>query len=174
LTAAGEPVELSSAIELASVQAPEPAPGGLVVVDAQAREGPPFFTSATLYLERILAAAAERHSDDAGLALPARLAPFDVVITPVNYSDATLKEAADSFYRDCQAARLDVLLDDRDERPGVKFNDADLIGIPYRITIGRKVSEGLVEVYRRAAKTKTEVRMADAVELVRNWRTEDD
>ena len=77
-----------------------------------------------------------------------------------------MREAGERLYNDLQRAGLDVLLDDREERAGVKFKDADLIGIPYRITIGKKVSDGLVELFDRRTKTTEDVKLKDAVERV--------
>ncbi|HKR61658.1 MAG TPA: His/Gly/Thr/Pro-type tRNA ligase C-terminal domain-containing protein, partial [Pyrinomonadaceae bacterium] len=71
--------------------------------------------------------------------------------------------AGESLYKDLHRAGLEVLLDDRDERAGVKFKDADLIGIPYRITVGKKISEGLVELFDRKTKSSEEVKLADVV-----------
>ena len=81
--------------------------------------------------------------------LPAAIAPFDVVITPANISDPAQRQAAQAIYQGCLEQGLDAILDDRDERPGVKFKDADLIGIPLRIVIGKKLSAGLVELVDR-------------------------
>ena len=72
-----------------------------------------------------------------------------LVITPVNYADPAQKAAADQIYADCIGTGIDTLLDDREERPGVKFKDADLIGVPYRVTLGKKLSEGHVELVDR-------------------------
>jgi prolyl-tRNA synthetase len=77
-----------------------------------------------------------------------------------------LRETADNLYKDLQRAGLEVLLDDRDERAGVKFKDADLIGIPYRITIGKKVADGLVEIFERQTKTSEDVKLSEAVSRV--------
>jgi prolyl-tRNA synthetase len=101
-------------------------------------------------IERILTAAIEQSHDERGFWLPASIAPFHVVITVINSKDAKQAEAAAQVARDLEAAGLDVLLDDCDERPGVKFNDADLIGVPFRVTVGKKASEGKVEVVIRS------------------------
>ena len=74
-----------------------------------------------------------------------------------------LREAGEKLYVDLQRAGLDVLLDDRDERAGVKFKDADLIGIPYRVTLGKKVGEGVVELFDRKAKTNVDVKLSEVV-----------
>ncbi len=105
-------------------------------------------------VNRIVASAieSEQGHDDQGVIWPKSIAPYHVVITPIRY-EGTMKEAADKLYGELAAAGLDVLLDDRDERPGVKFNDADLIGIPLRITIGDKgLAKGELEFKPRAAK----------------------
>jgi prolyl-tRNA synthetase len=80
--------------------------------------------------------------------------------------DEKLRETGEKLYKDLTRAGLDTLLDDRDERAGVKFKDADLIGIPYRITIGKKVSEGVVELFTRATKSSNDVKLADVVSQV--------
>ena len=104
--------------------------------------------------ERILSAAVEQCHDDKGIIFPATIAPFDVIIVPVSMEDSRLVETADRFYEELRAAGLEVLYDDRSERPGVKFNDADLVGIPVRITLGtKKLAQGLAEVtVRREAR----------------------
>ena len=122
---------------------------GLRVLDANGKEVAPIMGSYGMGLERILTAAIEQNHDQFGIVLPAPIAPFEVVITPVNMKKDDQREAAESTYRRCRELGLDALFDDRRERPGVKFNDADLVGIPYRITIGKKVSEG----YGRAGRS---------------------
>jgi prolyl-tRNA synthetase len=113
--------------------------------------------SYNLYLERVLSAAVELHHDQDGMALPAAIAPFDVIITPVSIADAAQRSASEEIYESCRKMDLDTLFDDRDERPGVKFKDADLIGIPYRITIGKKLAGGMVEVVERRSKKREDV-----------------
>ena len=101
-------------------------------------------------IERILTAAVEQSNDENGFSLPLSIAPFEVVICPINIKDdVQLKTAVDIANR-LESEGFDVLLDDRDERPGVKFKDADLVGIPYRVNVGKKVTEGTVEVVRRS------------------------
>jgi prolyl-tRNA synthetase len=99
---------------------------------------------------RILAATIEQSHDDNGIIWPDNLAPFNVVIIPVNYEDTKIKETTDTLYKELISKGIDVLVDDRDERVGIKFKDADLIGIPYRITIGEKsLEKGFVELKAR-------------------------
>lgn len=104
-------------------------------------------------VERIIAAAVELYNDDNGIIWPLSIAPFSLVITPVNVKDEKLMAIARKIYDQLNNAGIDVLLDDRDERPGVKFKDADLIGIPFRMTIGKSVEKGEIELFKRADKT---------------------
>ena len=99
---------------------------------------------------RILAAIIEQSHDDNGIIWTDNVAPFEVVIVPINYADEKTKEMTDKIYKELSTKGLDVLIDDRDERAGIKFKDADLIGIPYRITIGEKnLLNGNVELKAR-------------------------
>jgi prolyl-tRNA synthetase len=103
-------------------------------------------------IERILSSAVELYHDDDGIIWPPAIAPFSVIVTPVNYKDA-VKAAADRLYDELRTSGIDVLLDDRAERPGVKFKDADLIGIPYRVVLGaEKLSKGQAELFNRATR----------------------
>lgn len=98
-------------------------------------------------VSRIVAAAIEQNHDGNGIIFPAAIAPFDLIVLPVNINDQSLRQAAEDIYRDLQSKGWDILLDDRDERAGIKFKDADLIGVPFRVTIGKRFSnEGLVEI----------------------------
>jgi len=90
--------------------------------------------------------------------LPVSIAPFQVVVTPANNSDAAQMEAARSIYESCLALGLDALLDDRDDGPGVKFKDADLIGIPWRVVVGKKLAAGKVELVERKTRQSVDVR----------------
>ena len=136
---------------------------GLRVLGENGKEITPIMGSYGIGIERILTCAVELYHDKDGMALPAAIAPFVVVITPVNYGEALQKEAADLLYAACTKAGIDALLDDRDERPGVKFKDADLIGIPYRVTIGKKLSDGKVEFVERRTRSSEEVLLHGAV-----------
>jgi prolyl-tRNA synthetase len=135
---------------------------GLKVLDQDGKEVTVIMGSYGIGVERILCAAIELFHDESGMSMPASIAPFQVVITPVYYSDPAQKEAAEQLYKECKALGIDALLDDRDERPGVKFKDAELIGIPYRITIGKKLPQGIVEVVTRRTKSAEEVTVAGA------------
>ncbi len=135
---------------------------GLRVLNAEGKEVTPIMGSYGIGIERILSSAVELYADADGMALPAAIAPFHVVITPVNISDAAQKQGSEELYAACRALGLDPLLDDRDERPGVKFKDADLIGVPYRITVGKKLARGLVELVERRTKQIAEIGVAEA------------
>jgi prolyl-tRNA synthetase len=121
-------------------------------------------------VDRLLWAAAEQHRDEDGLVLPASIAPVDVIVTPVNVATEVQRKVAVEIAEAAKAAGLVVLLDDRDERPGVKFKDADLIGAPWRVTVGKKVEQGFVEVVERRSKQKTDVPVGDAGDFIRTRR----
>ncbi len=104
-------------------------------------------------VERIMAAAVELYNDAQGIIWPLSIAPFSIVITPVNTQDKNHVDTATRIYEELQMAGVDVLLDDRDERPGVKFKDADLIGIPYRLTVGKALEKGELELFTRKDKS---------------------
>jgi prolyl-tRNA synthetase len=137
---------------------------GASVLNQDGKEVPIVMGSYGIGVERILASAIELHHDDDGIIWPKAIAPFDCIVTITNMKQDELRAAGEKLYADLQRGGLDVLLDDRDERAGVKFKDADLIGIPYRITIGKKVADGVVELFERNTKTTTDIRLADVVE----------
>ncbi|MGC9944774.1 MAG: proline--tRNA ligase [Bryobacteraceae bacterium] len=140
---------------------------GLHVTNAEGAEVTPIMGSYGIGIERILSAAIELYHDQDGMRLPAAIAPFTVVVTPVNMADAAQAKAADEIYRACRGLGLDTLLDDRDERPGVKFKDADLIGVPFRVTVGRKVTAGLVELVERRSRKTVEVAVGEVAARVK-------
>lgn len=139
---------------------------GLKVTSEAGEEVTLIMGSYGIGVERILCAAIELYADKDGISMPPSIAPFEVVITPVNYADANQKRASDDLLAACKASGLDAVLDDRDERPGVKFKDADLVGVPYRITIGKKLAQGLVEVVERRTKQSTDVAVGEAAQYV--------
>ena len=146
---------------------------GARVLDVNGKEVTPIMGSYGIGIERILTAAIEQSNDKNGFWLPASIAPFTVVVTVTNVSDAALAEAGEKLAAELEAAGLDVLLDDRDERAGVKFKDADLVGIPYRINVGKKVAGGFVELVRRSTSTSVDVALQDVVAAVKA-RVEED
>ena len=106
---------------------------------------------------RIVQAAIEQNHDDNGICWPIQISPFEVVLIPTNLKDPIQKELTDQIYSDFRKNKIDVLLDDRDERAGIKFKDADLIGIPFQIIIGRDSINKEVEFTSRAKKSKIKV-----------------
>jgi prolyl-tRNA synthetase len=136
---------------------------GATVLNADGKEVPVIMGSYGIGVERILTAAIEQNHDADGIIWPRSITPFDVVVTVTNIKDEKLRDAGEKLYTDLQHAGLEVLLDDRDERAGVKFKDADLIGIPYRITIGKKISDGAVELFDRRAKQSEDVSLQEIV-----------
>ena len=118
---------------------------------------------------RLLGAAIEQNHDDKGIVWPDAIAPFSVVLTPIGYGKSQhVRQAADQLYAELQSSGVDVLLDDRDERPGVMFAEMELIGIPHRITIGeRGLKEGKVEYLNRRSLQTTSIPVADAFAFVR-------
>ena len=140
---------------------------GLRVLNADGKEVTPIMGSYGIGIERILSAAIELFHDKDGMILPAAIAPFQVVITPANSSDAAQAEAARGIYQQCLALGIDTLLDDRDERPGVKFKDADLIGVPWRIVVGKKLASGMVELVERKTRQAADVAVGEAAAVVK-------
>ena len=118
---------------------------------------------------RCLAAAIEQGNDENGIILPVSIAPYEAVVVPVNAKDEEQMKLAEKIYEDLKAAGIDVLLDDREERAGVKFKDADLIGIPLRIVAGKKSSEGMVEYKLRKNGELKEFATDDAVKYATEY-----
>jgi len=137
---------------------------GARVLDKNGKEVTPIMGSYGIGIERILTAAVEQGNDNDGFWLPTAIAPFEIVVAPVNTKDEAVKNAAEDIAERLEAAGFDVVLDDRDERPGVKFKDADLVGIPFRITVGKKVTEGTVEVVLRETREVRDVTISAIVE----------
>ena len=141
---------------------------GATVLTPDGKPVPIIMGSYGIGVERIITAAIEQNHDDSGIIWPKSLSPFDVIITVTNMKDDSLRVAGEKLYKDLQRAGLDVLIDDRDERAGVKFKDAELIGIPYRITIGKKIADGMVELFERATKTSEDVKLSEIVARVQD------
>src|SRR6266404_183581 len=127
---------------------------GATYLDAEGRERPVEMGCYGIGISRLVAAAIEQNNDANGIIWPFSIAPFHVLLLPINYKDKAIQEVSDRLYQELQKRGIEVLLDDRDERPGVKFKDADLIGIPLRLTVGAKgLEKGRVELrWRRDGK----------------------
>ncbi len=147
---------------------------GASVLNRDGKETAPIMGSYGIGIERILTAAIEQsagqfaaqgHADT--YALPASIAPFQVVVTITNVREAELLAAGENIAQQLSAAGFDVLLDDRDERAGVKFKDAELIGVPFRIAIGKKLAEGKVELLNRLTNHTDDIPTAESVQYLR-------
>jgi prolyl-tRNA synthetase len=140
---------------------------GAVVLDEKGEGRPIVMGSYGIGIQRTMAAVVERHHDEAGIVWPLSVAPYEVVITQVNAKDAGTSDAAGALYDALLQEGIEVLLDDRDERPGVKFKDADLVGIPYRVTVGPKgLKDGKVELVRRKTRQTRSVELQKAAKSV--------
>ena len=139
---------------------------GARVLLADGTEVPIIMGSYGIGVERAMAAAVESSHDEAGIAWPVSIAPFHVVVTPVNIKDQELFGTAERIYDELTGSGVETLLDDRDERAGVKFNDADLIGVPYRITIGKKIKEGKVELMTRSSRQSEDIAIESVVSVI--------
>ena len=139
---------------------------GANVLTADGKSVPIIMGSYGIGVERIITAAVEQSHDGDGIVWPKSITPFDVVVTITNIKDDKLRDAGEKLYQELQSAGLEVLLDDRDERAGVKFKDADLIGIPYRITLGKKIADEAVELFDRRAKQSQDLKLVEVVATV--------
>jgi prolyl-tRNA synthetase len=140
------------------------------VLDEQGKALTMFMGCYGIGVTRVVAAAIEQNHDANGILWPEAIAPFQVVLVPINYQKSTLvQQTADTLYQQFNAAGIDVLLDDRDARPGVKFADSELMGIPHRIVIGeRGLAAGNLEYRHRSETESTEIPMADPVGYIRH------
>ena len=143
---------------------------GARVLDRNGKEVAPIMGSYGIGIERILTAAVEQNNDENGFWLAPSIAPFDVVVVSTNSKDEAIRSASEEIARQLETAGYDVLLDDRDERPGVKFKDADLVGIPFRINVGKKVTEDTVEVVQRSTLQREDVKISVITEYFRGLR----
>jgi prolyl-tRNA synthetase len=134
-----------------------------VYLDENGKEQPMVMGSYGIGLDRTMAAIIEQNHDENGIIWPISVAPYHVIIVPVNPTEEVQMKIAEDTYAKLQSAGVQVIFDDRNERPGVKFKDADLIGIPIRITVGRKAGEGIVEYKLRKSKEVKEITVDEAV-----------
>jgi prolyl-tRNA synthetase len=163
----GQPLGISTAVEVGHIfklgyKYSESM--GARVLDKNGREVTVIMGCYGIGIERILTAAVEQSNDENGFCLPSQIAPFEVIVTPTNVGDPKLKTTAEEIAGQLEATGFDVLLDDRDERPGVKFKDADLVGVPFRINVGKKVTEGTVEAVQRSTGRAQDVTIAAITE----------
>ena len=143
---------------------------GATYLDAEGRERPIEMGCYGIGISRLVAATVEQNHDDNGIIWPLSIAPFQVLLLPINYNDEATGEAADLLYGELRQRGLEVLLDDRDERPGVKFKDGDLIGIPLRITIGTKgLQKGSLELRWRREGKSIDIPVTGAAQTIHSY-----
>jgi prolyl-tRNA synthetase len=140
---------------------------GATYLDADGQERPVVMGCYGIGVGRTAAAAIEQHHDTDGIVWPLPIAPLQVMVVPVNVADRRSWETAQAIHDGLEAAGIEALLDDRDERPGVKFKDADLIGLPLRVTIGKDLAQGEVELMARRVRRTIKVQVAEIVPRLR-------
>lgn len=165
----GKPLKVTRGIEVGNIfqlGTKYSKPMNAVYLDADGKAKPYIMGCYGIGISRTAAAAVEAHHDDWGIKWPLAIAPYHVVIVPVSTKDELQMNVATKMYEELLAAGVEAVLDDRDERPGVKFKDADLIGFPFRITVGKTINEGNVEFVVRATGEKTAIKPENAVKNV--------
>ncbi|TCS93174.1 proline--tRNA ligase [Hazenella coriacea] len=139
------------------------------VLDPQGKEQPFIMGCYGIGVSRIVASIVEQHHDEHGITWPMEVAPYTVHLIAVNMKNEEQAKVAEELYQELQKARLEVLFDDRPERAGVKFKDADLLGIPVRVTVGAKVGDGIVEIKCRKTGDTQEIRVQEVTNELLNW-----
>jgi len=165
----GGPLRVEQVIEVANIfklGTKYTVPLGATILDESGQERPIVMGSYGIGPARVAAAAVEQGNDEKGIIWPKRIAPFDVCLVQVHAKDPVQTDVASALHDALAQAGLEVLWDDRDERPGVKFADAELIGCPVRVTVGKKAGEGVVEVEPRSGGSREEVAATGAVARV--------
>lgn len=137
---------------------------GALFVDENGEEKPIVMGCYGIGITRVMAAAVEQNHDENGIIWPVEIAPFEVIVIPVNVKNEEIRSVAERVYRELRSAGFDVLIDDRNARPGFKFKDADLIGIPYQVIVGKRASEGIVELKERKTGERKEVKVDEVLE----------
>ena len=140
---------------------------GCIYLDNNGKEHSMVMGCYGIGVSRVLAAIIEQYHDDDGIIWPTIVAPYKIIVVPTKANDEELMSVANKIYDDLTKAGCEVLIDDRNERPGVKFKDADLLGIPLRITVGRRAGEGIVEVKRRDSAETSEITVEEAINLAK-------
>ena len=171
----GKPLKVTKGIEVGNIfklGTKYSKPMNAVYLDQNGKSHPYIMGCYGIGISRTAAAAVEAHYDEHGIKWPISIAPYHVVIVPVNIKDELQMQVAEKMYEDLKKAGVEVVLDDRDERAGVKFKDADLIGFPYRVTVGKTISEGFVEYKTRETgeieKVTPETATEHLIEIVKN------
>ena len=165
----GKPLKVTRGIEVGNIfqlGTKYSKPMNAVYLDANGKAQPYVMGCYGIGISRTAAAAVEAHYDDHGIKWPLAIAPYHAIVIPVSTKDETQMKVAEDIYKTLLKHGVEAVIDDRDERPGVKFKDADLIGFPYRITIGKSISEGLVEFKTRHSDETTNITPEQAAEIV--------
>lgn len=165
----GKPLKVTRGIEVGNIfqlGTKYSQPMNAVYLDANGKTQPYIMGCYGIGVTRTAAAAVEAHHDEWGIKWPISIAPYHAVVVPVSTQDAEQMNVANEIYEKLLSSGVEVVLDDRNERPGVKFKDADLIGFPFRITIGKTIADGKVEFVERSNGEKTEMTPQDAIDKV--------
>ena len=163
----GKPLQVTKGIEVGNIfklGTKYSKPMNAVYTDINGKTHPYVMGCYGIGISRTAAAAVEAHYDEHGIKWPIAIAPYHVVIVPVNIKDELQMKVANEMYEKLQSAGIEVVLDDRDERAGVKFKDADLIGFPYRVTVGKTINDGFVEFKVRETDEQEKFTPQEAVE----------
>ncbi|HIP86691.1 MAG TPA: proline--tRNA ligase, partial [Aquifex sp.] len=163
----GKPLKLSRGLEIGHIfllGTRYSEPMNAYFVDKNGKEKPIVMGCYGIGVSRLMAAIVEQSYDENGIIWYPNVAPFELEILPLNMSDETQKQVAEKLYNQALERGIDVIIDDRDERAGFKFKDADLIGIPIRIVVGRKAKDGLVEIQIRKTGEKIDVPVDSALD----------
>ena len=167
----GKPLKVTRGIEVGNIfqlGTKYSKPMNAVYLDANGKTQPYIMGCYGIGVTRTAAAAVEAHHDEWGIKWPLAIAPYHVVVVPVSTQDETQMKVANEIYEQLLSTGVEVVLDDRNERPGVKFKDADLIGFPFRITVGKGISDGKVEFVERSNGEKIELTSQEAINRVVN------
>jgi len=162
----GKPLKVTRGIEVGNIfqlGTKYSKPMNAVYLDQNGKAQPYIMGCYGIGISRTAAAAVEAHHDDWGIKWPVAIAPYQIIVTPVSTSDEAQMKVAEEIYKKLLDDGIEVVIDDRNERPGVKFKDADLIGFPYRITVGKTIADGKVEFVTRETGEKVEMTPEDAV-----------
>lgn len=165
----GKPLKVTRGIEVGNIfqlGTKYSKPMNAVYLDSNGKAQPYVMGCYGIGISRTAAAAVEAHYDEKGIKWPLAIAPYQAIVIPVSVKDEQQMHVANDIYETLKKHGVEVVIDDRDERPGVKFKDADLIGFPYRITVGKGISEGLVEFKVRETEEMSNIRPEDAAEIV--------
>jgi prolyl-tRNA synthetase len=165
----GKPLSMERGIEVGQIfklGTKYSEPMGCTYQDEQGKAVPMVMGCYGIGVTRTLSSIIEQYHDEYGITWPLNVAPYHAVVVPINYKDETMKDAAEKIYESLKSKGVEVILDDRDAKPGFKFKDWELIGIPYIITVGRRATEEICEFKTRSTMEKVELSFDDACNVV--------